>query len=181
MRLLKDNTVAVCIDIQEKLFPFINDNSQLTDNCIKIISGLKIIGVPVIVTEQYSKGLGTTIEPLKAALEEEYQPLEKMTFSCMKDDEFLKKIKRMDKKNVIVFGIEAHVCVLQTALDLREKGFIPILIEDCTSSRKLNDKSIAIERMRSEGVIISTLESILFEMLVVSGTDEFRAVSKIIK
>jgi nicotinamidase-related amidase len=93
----------------------------------------------------------------------------------------MKKLKESGKKNVILCGIESHVCVLQTTLDLIENGYQPVLIEDCVSSRNLNDKNIAVERMRQEGAIISTYESILFELLEVSGTEKFKEISKIVK
>ena len=93
----------------------------------------------------------------------------------------MSKLKDSGKKNVILCGIESHVCVLQTALDLLTNGFQPVLIEDCVSSRNLNDKNIAVERMRQEGAIISTYESILFELLEISGTETFKEISKIVK
>ena len=180
MRIKKEDTIAVVIDVQERLFPLISDNKNLTDNIVKLIKGLKAIGIEILVTVQYTKGLGFTIQPIKEALGE-LETMEKTFFSCCGDENFINALKNTGKKNVILCGIESHVCVLQTAIDLKEKGFQPILIEDCVSSRRINDKKIAIERMRSEGAIISTHESILFELLEVSGTDSFKAVSKIVK
>lgn len=180
MRIKKDNTIAVVVDVQEKLFPFISENEKLSDNIVKLIKGLKALGIEIIVTVQYSKGLGETIKPVKEALGT-FQHLEKMSFSCCGFPDFMEIIKNSGKKNIIVCGIESHVCVLQTTLDLLESGFQPVLIEDCVSSRNLNDKKFAIKRMRQEGAIISTYESILFELLEVSGTDTFKAISKIVK
>jgi nicotinamidase-related amidase len=180
MRIKRENTVAVVIDVQQRLFPFISENEKTANNIAKLITGLKALSVEIIVTEQYSKGLGHTIPQLQEALGK-YQHIEKMSFSCYVDDEFVKKLKHTGKKNVIICGIESHVCVLQTVIDLLDADFNPVLIEDCVSSRNPNDKKIAIERMRNEGAIISTYESILFELLVVSGTEEFKAISKIVK
>ena len=181
MRILKDDTIAVIVDIQEKLFPHIYDNEKLLSNCLKLISGLQVLEIPMIITEQYTKGLGFTLEGIKTTLGETYKPIEKMDFSCCGSTEFLNTIESFDKQNVILLGIESHVCVLQTALDLLENGFNPIVIQDCVSSRNINDKNVAINRMNQEGCIISTYESILLELCRKSGTDSFKKISKIIK
>lgn len=180
MRIRKEDTIAVVIDVQKRLYPFISGNEKLTENIVRLIKGLRAIGVEILVTTQYVKGLGDTIEPVKEALGE-FSHMEKMSFSCCGDGNFISAVKKSGKKNVIVCGIESHVCVLQTVIDLLEKGYRPVLIEDCVSSRSLNDKKFAVERMRQEGALISTYESILFELLEVSGTDTFKEISKIVK
>lgn len=180
MRIKRENTIAVVIDIQEKLYPYIYDNEVLTDKVSRLIKGLKVLGIEIIVTEQYSKGLGATIKPVQESLGD-YKHLEKMSFSCCGLNDFDSKLSAAGKKYIIICGIESHVCVLQTVLDLLEKRFIPVLVEDCVSSRNPNDKKIAVKRMRAEGAIITTYESILFELLEVSGTEEFKAISKIVK
>lgn len=181
MRIRKKNTVAVVIDVQEKLFPVISENNILEEKLNRFINGLKVLGVDIFVIEQYTKGLGTTIESIKNSLDNYYYPLEKMSFSCCGLDTFEKKLKESGKNTIIITGIESHVCVLQTVLDLLDKGYIVVVVEDCISSRNLNDKKIAVERMRDEGAIITTYESILFEMLEYSGTDEFKSISRIVK
>lgn len=180
MRILKERTAGLVIDIQERLYPHIHEHEQLTKNVRILIEGLRAIGVPILVTEQYTKGLGPTIEPVRLALGE-YEHLEKMAFSCCDDDGFSAELEKLDKKFVIITGIEAHVCVLQTTIDLLKKNYIPVIVEDCISSRKINDKIMAVERMRKEGAIITTYESILFELLRYSGTDEFKAISRLVK
>lgn len=180
MRIKKEETIAVVVDVQQRLFPFISENEKLSSNIVKLVKGLKVLGIEIIVTVQYSKGLGETIEPIKRALGD-FKHLEKMSFSCCGFTDFMEVLKKSGKKNVIVCGIESHVCVLQTTLDLLEGKFQPVLIEDCVSSRNPNDKNIAIERMRQEGALISTYESILFELLEVSGTETFKEISKIVK
>ena len=181
MRITKEDSTGLIIDVQQKLYPFIHENEELTNNICRLTNGLKELNIPIIVTEQYSKGLGNTIIQIQETLGDEYKHLEKMSFSCCGLDEFNTKLKDSGKKNVIVAGIESHVCVLQTVIDLFEKGYQPVLVEDCVSSRNPNDKKISIERMRNEGAIITTYESILFELLAVSGTKEFKAISKIVK
>lgn len=180
MRIIKENACAVIIDFQEKLFPYIFENEKVANNTLKLINGLKILEVNMLVTEQYSKGLGKTINVLSNELID-FECIEKMSFSCCGSNEFCYALKSLDKKFVIIAGIESHVCVLQTVIDLIDKGYIPVLVSDCVSSRNENDKNIAIERMRNEGAIITTYESLLFELCVVSGNDVFKAISKIVK
>lgn len=181
MRIIRENTLALAIDIQTKLFPFIFGNEIIEANTLRLIAGIKALKLPVLVTEQYSKGIGPTINSVIDALGNDYQPIEKMSFSCCGNEKFINKLNKTGKKNIIVFGIESHVCVLQTVIDLANSGFQPIVIEDCISSRKLSDKQTAVERMRQEGAIVSSYESILFELLVESGTEDFKAISKIIR
>jgi nicotinamidase-related amidase len=180
MRILKENTIGLVIDIQERLFPHIYKHQELEKNSKTLIEGLKALKIPILVTQQYTKGLGPTIEPINISLGN-YNHLEKMAFSCCDDNIFMNELKKCNLKNVIIIGIEAHVCVLQTTIDLIENGFNPIVIEDCISSRTLNNKNIAVERMREEGAIISTYESILFELCRYSGTDSFKTISKLVK
>jgi len=180
MRIKKDDSLAVIIDMQEKLYPHIFENEKLTANTLKLIKGLKALDIKILVTEQYSKGLGSTIEPIKDVLGK-CTNFEKMTFSCCGVSSFNEALENSGKKNIIIAGIESHVCVLQTVLDLLNKNYQPVLNEDCVSSRNLNDKRIAVERMRDEGTIISTCESILFELCEVSGNETFKAISKIVK
>ena len=180
MRIQKDSSIVLIIDIQEKLFPHIYENQQFLANTKKLIEGLKILEIPIIVTEQYSKGLGQTI-PGIASYFEPFNPFEKISFSCMDDPHIKETIIQKDKKFVILFGIEAHVCVLQTAIDLFNSNFIPIVISDCISSRKISDKQIALLRMQTENIVVSTYESVLFELLRFAGNDHFRAISRLIK
>lgn len=179
-RLKRNETAAVVIDVQERLFPLIHEHDQLAKNMSVLIQGMKVLDVPFLITQQYTKGLGGTIPQIKDAIGE-YHHIEKMAFSCCGDEGFLAELKKLRRKNIILMGIESHVCVLQTALDLIAEGFQPVVIEDCVSSRKPNDKRIAIERMRGAGAIISTMESILFELTEVSGTETFKSIVKLVK
>jgi nicotinamidase-related amidase len=179
-RLKRNETAAVVIDVQEKLFPLIHEHDQLAKNMSILIQGLKILGIPMIVTQQYTKGLGGTVSTINEAIGD-YHYIEKMAFSCCGDEGFMNELKKLNKKNVILMGIESHVCVLQTALDLIAENLQPVLIEDCVSSRKPNDKRIAVKRIKQAGAIVSTYESILFELTEVSGTDLFRSIVKLVK
>ena len=180
MRILLEDTVAVCVDMQEKFTGIIYKFDKVLQNSKILIDGLNVLEVPIIVTEQYPKGLGYTIPEIKEHLTE-YKPIEKLAFSCCGSDEFCKILKKTGKKNVIVFGIETHVCVMQTVLALIEMGYQPVLIEDCVSSRKKSDRKTALNRLQQEGAIISSYESILFELSRVAGTEKFKQISKLVK
>jgi nicotinamidase-related amidase len=180
MRILLENTVAICVDIQEKFTDIIYKFDRILSNSQILIRGLNILEVPIIVTEQYPKGLGYTTPEIKEHLNK-YNPIEKLAFSCCGSDEFRAVLEKTGKKNVIVFGIETHVCVLQTVIDLLEMNYQPVLIEDCVSSRKKGDRKIALNRMRQEGAIITSYESILFELSKIAGTEKFKQISKLVK
>ena len=180
MRILPEDTAALVIDIQEKLLPHIDNHQELIKNCQTLLSGLTILDIPIVITEQYPKGLGPTVTAISQLIPE-FKPIEKLSFSCCGNDHFLKTLHTLGKRNISVCGIEAHVCVLQTVIDLIERGYHPVLIEDCVSSRKPSDREIALKRLARERAIITTYESILFELCQVAGTDEFKAISKLVK
>ncbi len=180
MRIETDQTLAIVIDIQEKLFPHMNQKELLLQNCEKLIKGLKLLEIPFVLNEQYPQGIGPTISQIKDLLKDQ-KVYEKFTFSCCKTEKTRLAIKEQNKKFIILFGIEAHVCVLQSALDLLALGYIPVVISDCISSRKGYDKKTALQRMAKEGAIITTYESLLFELCVSSKNEAFKAISKLIK
>jgi len=180
MRILKDDAIAVVVDIQERLLPHIHQWELTLQNCLKLIDGLQVLSVPMLVTQQYTKGLGNT-DPSIVNIITGFSHIEKITFSCCGEPAFTEKLSALGKKNVILCGIESHVCVLQTCLDLIDAGYNPVVVEDCVSSRKPNDKTIAIERMRQEGARITTLESILFELTKCAGTETFKSISKLVR
>jgi len=179
-RVISKDSVALLIDVQSVLFPLIDNNKELELYLKRIVKGFGFLDTPLVVTEQYSKGLGNTIEGLKAVVGE-YQPIEKMSFSCFGCVPFIEKLEIMKRNTVILMGIEAHICVQQTAMDLIDRGFRVLLIEDCIGSRKANDKNIAVERMRGVGIEVTTYESILFELCEVSGTETFKKISRLIR
>jgi nicotinamidase-related amidase len=180
MRILKEETTAVVVDIQERLLPHIHEGEIILQNCIKLINGLQILSVPIIITQQYSRGLGATV-PGIAELFQEFSFIEKNSFSCFDEPLFSEKLSITGKRNIILCGIEAHVCVLQSCLDLIETGFMPVIVEDCVSSRKPGDKKTAVERMRQEGARITTFESLLFELTRHSRNEVFKNISAIVK
>jgi nicotinamidase-related amidase len=180
MKIKAENCVFVQVDVQERLFPFMSNKEELEKNLNILVKGLKLHEIPIIVNEQYKKGIGETIASLKE-LTDDYPHFEKTTFSCCGNEDGLKAIKSTDKKFVILAGIETHVCVLQTALDLLEEGLQPVIVTDCVSSRKESDKDMAIQRLIQAGVIPTTYESLLFELTVNAKHAKFKEVSKLVK
>jgi len=172
------------IDVQEKLMPVIDRHHEVAANIERLIRGCHLLDtMHIVVTEQYVKGLGATIEPLRRALEETagYEPLEKMCFSAQGNGEFQAAMRLLKKRQVIVTGIETHVCVYQTVTDLLTAGYEVTIVADAVSSRSAENRDIAIRRMVADGARLSSTEMVLFELTVNSGTDEFRAIAKLVK
>lgn len=181
MRILAEDTMALVIDFQEKLMPVMYKNEELLHNTELLIKGLKTLNIPMVVTQQYTKGLGMTVPEITKIFGDDFTYEDKVAFSCMDDETISNKIKEIGKKNIIICGIEAHICVLQTVIDLIEKGFNAILVEDCIGSRKPNDKKIGVRRATMEGAIITTYEALLFELTRIAKGEVFKTISKLIK
>ena len=171
-RLDRSTALLLIIDVQEKLMPVIANREQVEANIVRLIGGAQILGLPILITEQYVKGLGHTVAPLREALGDAYKPIEKSCFSGYRE---------LDRKQVIVAGVETHVCVYQTVSDLLTNGYEVTLVADALSSRTIENKETALRRMMSDGAKLSSTEMALFELTVASGTDEFRAISKLVK
>ncbi len=180
MRVIGNRSIAVVVDIQQRLYPHMCESERLASNIVTLIHGLKVLGIPILLTQQYTKGLGETIREVDDALGD-YSVIEKISFSCCDESAFNQALDDYKKDMVLISGIEAHVCVLQTVVDLLERNITPVVVEDCISSRKLNDKRIAVMRMQREGALITTYESLLFELCRFAGNDTFRAISKLVK
>ena len=180
MRINRENTIGLVIDIQEKLVPTIADKDQIIKNTICLLEGLKVMNVPIIVTQQNTKGLGPTIPEINKTIGN-FSYIEKMTFSCYREPAFIRVLNRIGKRNVILMGIEAHVCILQTTLDLLYNNFNPVIVKDCIGSSDDQDKQVAVWRMRDVGSVITSCESILLELCREAGTDEFRELLKLLK
>lgn len=167
--------------MQERLFPHIYQNDFLEKNLITLIKGMRVLDLPIIYTQQYTKGLGETIFSIKDLYIWEFQPIEKMAFSCVDELNFVQELGRLNKRNVIIAGIETHVCILQTAIDLKAMSYNVMVVEDCVSSRKISDKETALKRLNQEDVLLGSYESILLELCRESGTNTFKEISKLIK
>lgn len=183
MKLDRNDTVLVVIDAQERLMPVIHGTDVVARNLERLVRGCHVLGIPALLTEQYPKGLGPTIPSLRTAFEETsgYRPIEKTSFSAMGSDPFAAQLAALQRNHVLIAGVETHVCVHQTVLDLLAMGTSVTLIADALSSRTPENKDIALRRMTSEGAKLSSTEMALFELLVNAGTEEFRAIAGLVK
>jgi nicotinamidase-related amidase len=175
----RGTTALLLIDFQERIMPAMLNSGQVLENALKLIRGFKVMNLPVYYTEQYPKGLGPTAPVLKEELTGD--AVQKMTFSCSGAGELFKELTQKRLTQIIVCGVESHVCVQQSAMDLTANGFQVYLAADAASSRHELDYTTALDRMRMNGIQVTTTESVLFELLNICGTDEFKAVSKIVK
>ena len=176
MRIERENAVALVVDYQEKLVPVMCEREKLIYESAILLAGLRELGIPMIITQQYTRGLGTTVKEITDAVGHA-EHVDKISFSAFKCVEDVIR----GKKFVIVCGVEAHICVLQTVIDLAAAGHIPVVVSDCVSSRKENDKQIALERMKMEGAIVTTYESLLFELLKMAGSETSKKIQRLIK
>ncbi len=180
MRFQLADSLLLLVDLQTKLVPAMAQKDELISCNAKLLQGLNALGLPVIVTEQYPQGLGETL-PEIAALTGESPVFAKKTFSAADDDAIFAALRKSARKNIILTGVESHVCVLQTGIDLVAAGFNVMVLTDCVSSRKLSDKAIALERFKAEGVFLSTYESLLFELTRSATLHAFKTISNIVK
>lgn len=176
MLLKKQDSLLILIDIQEKLVPHLLNREPFIARCEWLLKLANRIDIPVLASEQYPQGLGSTIESLTP-----YLPKEKITkvhFSCMHEPRFAQALQAQSKKQLVLFGIEAHVCVLQTALEMITAGFEVFVVVDAVTSRHEIDLKYGLKRMKQEGVQLVTAEMVFFEWIRQAGSSEFKALSK---
>ena len=176
----RKETALLIIDVQDKILDVMLLKEELIKNICKLIDGFNILKVPVYYTEQYPKGLGFTSEKIKQHLSGT-EPISKISFSCIGASDLFNQFLLKGISQVVVCGIESHVCVQQTVLDLLANEFQVDIAANAVSSRKENDLKVSLERMNKNGAEITTVESILFELLSIAGTEDFKAISKLIK
>jgi len=174
------NTVLLLIDFQERLFPVMHDKEKLLKNVIKLVKGAKVLEIPLILTEQYPKGLGPTIPEIKELIPD-IKPIEKVCFNCTYEAAFNQALKTIKRKQVLIAGIEAHICVYQTAMSLARSGYEVQVVTDCVTSRDLDNKMMAFTRFKLAGIVPTTTEMALFELLKVAQGDKFKQISNIVK
>ncbi len=173
------DAALVIVDVQERLLSVIAQNDSLVENISKLAIAANYLDMPILWCRQNPRALGDFPESISKHLT--VAPIDKMCFSCSLCEEFDKKLSSLGVKDVIVCGIESHICVYQTSRDLARKGYNVEVVSDAISSRDLNNKRIAIERMRAESISISSLEMTLFDLLGTAEHPKFREVSKLIK
>jgi nicotinamidase-related amidase len=177
----KDQTALLIVDMQEKVFAAVDHGNEVLQTVIRLIKGFQVLGIPIFTSEQYPEGLGDTLFPIRTALGVDYKPYKKTTFSCFDHPEFLQCPQLSHIKQWVVVGIEAHICVLQTAKGLINLGKQVVVLNDAISSRSIYDFSTSIAEMRDIGIRISCSETILFELLRDSKVPEFKEISQQIK
>jgi len=175
-----NESVLIVVDLQERLIPAIHEGGRVIANARILMQAAKRLDVPGLVSEQYSKGLGHSVPDI-AELAEAENTLEKMHFSCLSDSEIERRLRELGRKQAVVCGTEAHVCVLQTVLELIELGYRVFVVEDAVSSRKPESKRVAMARMQAAGAQAVTTEMVVFEWLKKAGTHEFKELSSLIK
>ena len=181
-RIARENTQAMIIDVQERLTPHIYDHENIIKKTVTLIKGLQALNIPIMLNEQYKKGLGDTLPELRDVLEgDNAKSFEKVTFSACDNNDTWHHLAQQNRSTVLLFGAEAHVCVMQTALDLLDNGMQPVIIGDAVGSRFPYDKKQAIRRIRRAGGVISTVESILFELCRSSEDPAFKTIINLIK
>lgn len=175
-----EDSLIVIIDIQEKLVNAVGKYSPVDKVC-KIAQTGKILGIPTIITEQYPKGLGETVQPLKEALGEDYQYVEKKSFSTLLTPEFVEKLENIRRKQIVIMGIEAHICVYQTICDLIDRGYEVYFVKDGSASRNKYEFKTGVDLIRQVGAKVTCCEIVLFEWLKTSAHENFKPVQALIK
>ncbi|MEW6720964.1 MAG: hydrolase [Thermodesulfobacteriota bacterium] len=180
----REDAALVVIDVQERLVPAIDKElyERSRKNIVVAIEAAGVLGVPILLTEQYPKGLGRTVPQILQALEgRPHELVEKTTFSCARDEGFLSVLAKTGRRQVILAGMETHVCVYQTALDLLNAGYEVFVLDDGVSSRYPHNHRSGIEAMRDAGVRLVPMETAVFQLLKVAATPEFKKISSLLR
>ena len=175
-----DNTALLIVDIQGNLAHLMHGKDLLFKNVQKLIKGIYILGIPILLVEQNPQGLGPTVPEIADFLKN-IQPISKMSFSSCRNDRFLQALNALYRKQVLIAGIETHICVYQTSAELVELGYEVQVVADAVSSRNIMNKEIGLQRMRDSGVSLTSVETALFELLKVAEGEQFREILKIVK
>ncbi len=181
-RLTRENSLLLVVDVQERLFAAMDSEhrEEMAKNLKVLATTARRLGIPILLSEQYPKGLGHTLPELRESLGE-IEPVTKMAFSCWKAEGFAERFAATRARQVILTGLEAHVCVLLTALDLLAEGYTVYAVADATCSRRRENRQLALDQLRQVGAVVTSTESVLFQLLRTADTDDFRALSRLIK
>lgn len=180
----REDALLLVVDVQERLVPAIHKDLYPASlrNMKVMIEAAGLLGLPILLTEQYPKGLGRTVPEILSSLEgKEYRLVEKVTFSCARDEGFLEAVSSGGRKQVMIVGMETHVCVYQTAVDLIRAGYSLFVLDDAVSSRFLHNYQSGIAALRDAGATVFSTETAVFQLLKVAATPEFRKVSPLVR
>ncbi|MGE5893862.1 MAG: hydrolase [bacterium] len=175
-----EESMLIIIDIQERLAVAMEEKDKVINNTKYLIELAKIYNIPIVLTEQYPKGLGQTVSEIKDVLLN-YAPIEKLTFDCCGEGSYLKELKGISRRKLIVTGMETHVCVLQTVLSLLNQGYDVHLVSDAVCSRDAGNRRTALDMLSNAGAVVTCTETVLFQIMKIAGTEEFRKIAKMIK
>lgn len=176
----RGDAVLAIVDVQERLASAMSERGKVIENCLHLIEAARLLGIPLVVTEQYPRGLGPTVEEIQGALPHHHRA-EKLSFDCCREESFMDALSSLGRRTVLLTGMETHVCVLQTCLGLLDAGYGVHVVGDAVCSRRGDNHAAALELMRDAGAVITCTETVLFQLLERAGTPEFKAISKRIK
>jgi nicotinamidase-related amidase len=175
-----DNTALVMIDIQGKLWNVMHEKEALLENAQKLVKGMQVLGVPIILTEQNPKGLGPTVPEL-TQLMPEVKPLSKFEFSCCQNESFKQALGGLKRRQILICGIETHICVYQTTLELLGLGYEVQVVADVVSSRVMRNRDTALTRVQTEGAKLTVAEMAIYELMQTAESPKFKEMLKVIK
>jgi nicotinamidase-related amidase len=180
MKLDRSRAALVVVDVQEAFRPAVLDFERVAASVATLVRGARVLGLPTLVTEQYPKGLGRTVPEVAEHLDE-VEPIEKLCFSAAEAGEFAERLSASGRDQVLLGGIESHVCVNQTADDLLRSGSEVHVAQDAVSSRSEENRALGLHKMETAGAVITSVETALFELLRAAGTPEFKEIQKLVK
>jgi len=181
--LQRDRTVLAVVDVQERLLPAIPEERRATTlrNVLILVQTARTLGIPIVVSEQYRKGLGATMPEVREAIGDAFAPIEKMVFSCARSPEFQAALEATHRRDIIICGVEAHVCVLQSTIDLTNAGYRVNVPADAVASRRTLDWETGVRLMEKAGAAVGTTETFVFQLLERAGTEEFKTIARLVK
>jgi nicotinamidase-related amidase len=180
LMLTVEDTLLVIVDIQEKLWRAMHEKEAMLENAVKMVQAAKILGLPMLWTEQNPHGLGPTVPEIRELLVD-MEPISKLSFSCAGEPRFQEELERMDRDQILVAGMESHVCVYQTVVDLLDLGYEVEVLIDAVSSRTLENKSLGLTKCEMNGAGLTSVETAIFELLRSAEGEEFKQILKVVK
>ncbi|HYJ58909.1 MAG TPA: hydrolase [Methyloceanibacter sp.] len=184
MLITRDKSQLLLIDVQDRLLGAISGKDRVVERCVRLVRAARLLGIPITLSEQYPQGLGPTVDPIREAVANAGFVVDKVEFSCMRSEPLrdrLHELRRQGRPQIVIGGIEAHVCVLQTAIDLEAQGFEAFVVADAIGSRSKVNRKLAINRLAKAGADVVDSEMVLFEWLERAGTPEFKELQTLIK
>ncbi len=174
------NSVFLLIDFQEKILPAISNREQVLFESERLLRAASVLKIPVLATEQYPKGLGKTVQPLSSLFDHSLL-VTKNAFSCFDAEGFEELLERQNRRTVVLFGIESHICVFTTAMDLKRRGFEAVVAVEACGSRKVEHHKLAMRNLLAAGVAVLPVETVIYQLIYRSGTPEFKALLPLFK